>query len=750
MNLLVRVAGSDSLTKMSQALKEASDGTLRLSKNQQIYEQGTKGAVSATRALEVAGQNLLSVGKKSIEQQIVTNKHWDGSTKKILAYTRAVKDQGKGLTESFNSQIRASKALTTTGNDITDSFNRQIRASKASTSATVANTSASKSSASADNASSGAKASNTGAVNQNTNSVKRNTKTLASNVNVAGSASFAAVSMGQAFQDAGQFGMGAAQGIRAVTNNVQQTVQAFTILAEQQKALNLQTGKTISTFAAFRTAMVGPVGMLFAFGAITAAIEGFANYSQRSSKNLKDINKSAGDFVKITQGIEPIELGVIGLTDAYNAQKKVVDDLEVTARHQRTTSLKESRDQEEALRKQGYNTKQIVAIQQQGTIEARENLAIGQEVLQSLRDQLIQEESKLRVAEAMRRNWALNAAELENSLEDEVKLETEKRNSARDGFSIANETYKLSILRTENARIHATESLDLLDNTEEYNSALEEAIRLQETLLGIDRDRLVTITETLLKYKQMANAGDNLPDDPLDLGDPLEVESKFQRIAGSAVKAGQMISSSMGQAGSSLMQLAKTGEETDMRMFNTGKKIAIASAVVNTATGITRAYKDLPIWAAIPASAVIAAAGAAQIATIRSAKPASSSSPKSSSAGKAPNLISNYSNVSQIPSAIPTSGFGPLFGASAQQYAGSNGFGSLSSVPPPSQRAMAVDISLVAEGDQLIGVINDTYQQRVRTVGTGALAMGRGSQKRVVGIKNRFGDDGFNAGWRNP
>jgi len=246
----------------------------------------------------------------------------------------------------------------------------------------------------------------------------------------------------------------------------------------------------------------------------------------------------------------------------------------------------------------------------------------------------------------------------------------------------------------------------------------------------------------------------------VSLGNKIEQENRsmgtsfqaFWQANGDTVRdSAKIMAGAFGGVGQAMMMLAKNGDEINKKQFNNGKKFAIAEVVVNTALGVSEVWSrhaSNPILASALTAGVLTI-GAAQTAIIRAAKPGSSSS-GSSSAGKAPNLISNYSNASQIPRAIPTGGFGPLFGASAQQYAGSNGFGSLSSVPPPSQRATTVDISLVAEGDQLIGVINDTYQQRVRTIGTGALAMGRGSQTRVVGIKNRFGDDGFNAGWRNP
>jgi hypothetical protein len=143
-----------------------------------------------------------------------------------------------------------------------------------------------------------------------------------------------------------------------------------------------------------------------------------------------------------------------------------------------------------------------------------------------------------------------------------------------------------------------------------------------------------------------------------------------------------------------MMQLAKTGETVDKKMFATGKAFAIADAVINTAVGISRAYKDLPIWAAIPASISIAAAGAAQIATIRAAQPGSASSPKGGGSmpiGSAPQLVFGTSgNIGQfVDTGQSAAGFG---GVSASVGSGLH---------------VTVSGMLVADGRDLVAVVRD-------------------------------------------
>jgi len=140
---------------------------------------------------------------------------------------------------------------------------------------------------------------------------------------ITGSASFAAISMGQIFQDMGQFGMGAAQGVRAITNNVQQTVQSFVLLSTM-------TAKGESVFKAFTGALKGPVGFLVAFSAVTGLIELFSNRAQRASKDAEKLSEAfsslfsvvkAGDTVSISSAerLKILQDGLIALAQENQA-----------------------------------------------------------------------------------------------------------------------------------------------------------------------------------------------------------------------------------------------------------------------------------------------------------------------------------------------------------------------------------------------------------------------------------------------
>jgi len=82
-----------------------------------------------------------------------------------------------------------------------------------------------------------------------------------------GRARFALLNMTQALQDSSQFSLGAAQGIRAVNNNLQAAAQSFVLLGLASK----ESGQGMK--AALIGALKGPGGMLLAFSALSVVME---------------------------------------------------------------------------------------------------------------------------------------------------------------------------------------------------------------------------------------------------------------------------------------------------------------------------------------------------------------------------------------------------------------------------------------------------------------------------------------------
>jgi hypothetical protein len=116
------------------------------------------------------------------------------------------------------------------------------------------------------------------ATNEVTGAVQANTGAM-------GSASFALLSFGQGLQDSAQFGMGAAQGLRAVNNNIQQFVTALALGSEQ-------AGGMKNLLRDMRGLLIGPAGVIVAFSLVSAALEFFTTRAQRAKKDAEDLSNA--------------------------------------------------------------------------------------------------------------------------------------------------------------------------------------------------------------------------------------------------------------------------------------------------------------------------------------------------------------------------------------------------------------------------------------------------------------------------
>ena len=96
-------------------------------------------------------------------------------------------------------------------------------------------------------------------------------------------------SMSQAMQDSAQFSFGAAQGIRAVANNIEMMVQQMTYLKSQGMSMG-------EIFTSMRSTIMGPIGILLAVSALSAGIQWLTTYFQQNSKAAKDAKKEIADY----------------------------------------------------------------------------------------------------------------------------------------------------------------------------------------------------------------------------------------------------------------------------------------------------------------------------------------------------------------------------------------------------------------------------------------------------------------------
>jgi len=148
-------------------------------------------------------------------------------------------------------------------------------------------------------------------------------------------ASFAVMSLGQGMADAGQFGMGMAQGLRAVTNNAQMAVQSFMMLIAQ-------AGSGTKAMQAFWAAMKGPAGFLLAFSAISAAIEGIANASQGSKAKVNELGDALSSVANIHKEYQAkVDLSMSEVEAKYDSSIAKIKEMQDEVAELRALEVKE-------------------------------------------------------------------------------------------------------------------------------------------------------------------------------------------------------------------------------------------------------------------------------------------------------------------------------------------------------------------------------------------------------------------------
>jgi len=124
-----------------------------------------------------------------------------------------------------------------------------------------------------------------GAVGKKGAAVLGASKQIGGLADASGAASFALLSLGQAFQDSAQFGMGFAQGFRAINNNIQQTFTAIALGS-------IQAGSFANLLKLMGGSLWGPGGLILGFSAVTAGIEFFTTRAQRAKQEGEDFARA--------------------------------------------------------------------------------------------------------------------------------------------------------------------------------------------------------------------------------------------------------------------------------------------------------------------------------------------------------------------------------------------------------------------------------------------------------------------------
>lgn len=119
---------------------------------------------------------------------------------------------------------------------------------------------------------------------------KDSNNSLHNSKKVATGANFAVLSLSQTIQDSAQFSLGAAQGFRAINNNIQVMSQSLLFAADAAR----KSGASLRT--ELIGALKGPGGVLLLISAVTAAIELFGNMFGMAAKAVNAATEEVKSF----------------------------------------------------------------------------------------------------------------------------------------------------------------------------------------------------------------------------------------------------------------------------------------------------------------------------------------------------------------------------------------------------------------------------------------------------------------------
>lgn len=547
--------------------------------------------------------------------------------------------------------------------------------------------------------------------------VRDNTGEVRQFVDASGAASFALLSIGQAFQDSAQFGMGLAQGLRAVNNNIQ---QVFTSIALG----SAQAGGMKNFFGEMSKQLIGPGGAIIAFSIVTAGIEFFTTRAQRAAKDTDELAKKfkeAADSVFTFQDslsgmtVNIPESAITPLRAELEKQIGIIDDLIAKSEESsqdlfRIASIARS---PELLQKAVNAENEIVAAKEEiatldmDRIEGQRRLLAllkQQEGFLEKRDELLQIAKDLGLdIESTAKTTLTEIEKLTEQYEDLVRAfggdgQAERQQGALNAriqllqdLQDATVNYSQSI---EEMRLlmnqEGQEVISETERLEDLNEELRERIRLRRQIMGLEKigaDQLRGLGEATQDFTEEYKR----ESDERIKADAESAEAFFAMQQGISKGIG-LVSQSFGSMGTTFMQLAQQQEGGSRRMFKIGKALAISQAVMNSYVAYTTALADktIPGPMRFVAAGAALAAGLAQVAAIKSAEFGQGGKGRQVSA---PNVFAGVTSVGALPGGAASQlALQPASQRSDLSVAALGGFGG------------GVQVELVAQGRNLVSV----------------------------------------------
>lgn len=569
-----------------------------------------------------------------------------------------------------------------------------------------------------------------------------------------GSASFALLSLGQAFQDSAQFGMGFAQGFRAINNNIQQTFTAIALGSVQMGGFN-------NLMKAMGGSLLGPGGLILAFSALSAGVEFFSTRAQKAKKEAEELSNTFADLAEVipTRNVRSFLVTQMSLEKQAASLRSRISELsnetvmigtnygvltrQTDEAKEETANLQlELDDINKAL--EDINKSGPEYIEWLKSIDGLQ--ALSAKTLQDFQVQIADLEAQLAMSgefsqfeervEALK-NVIASGLGFDFKDPDVAIAEFEKRYAefsdrlGKIGSEISkskfaklfkdgekeeffSEEYKDFIIDRVRKTIYSMERLNKAANRFGEGAAPRgrqskvaqrfEEIQRSGTLVGrmqgvqgIQPEELQQISPEA--QEEVDAIGQQIEDQNRQGTDSWMVH--WSRRTEATIQSAQIMQQAIGSIGTTFMQLAQTGDKSNKRLFETGKKLAIAQALISTYVGFTKALEQGGVLGLVTGATVLAS-GMAKVAAIRATKMGGGGGGGTgSSAGMIRGGSLTEFNVGNL-------------------YSGTASMGSAAGFPSLSIGSMApqgMQLQLVARGPDLVSAVDAQRSANTRLIG---------------------------------
>jgi hypothetical protein len=361
----------------------------------------------------------------------------------------------------------------------------------------------------------------------------------------------------------------------------------------------MQARQAALALAAAKTVLMGPIGLLTV--GVTAAIAVYAKYSAAQQDAAKLTEEAAQKAKEAAAAEEARARGVDEYLTRLRMRLAGERELHAALKDATEDEMRRARDLEEMIsRKERYR-----AISDD--IASREDAAAVREEKANMRrfHMLLGLERQVATMRMSREELELYNMQMAGGTEQHAEM---IRKLQEQRIAIEQEA-----LAREAARRQAAQ-------TETFLFSTIRALEDQQKLLALGN------TEYLVRKMAAAGASEGEIEHTTFLLASIEAirtknaesqkahQAEMQRMEAEK-RARQMLAQTVI---GTLSTITSISAKESKKQFEIHKRVSIAEAIANTAAGITRAFKDLGPWAAWSQAASVAAAGAAQIAAIRS------------------------------------------------------------------------------------------------------------------------------------